>query len=61
MLRKIFIFGFVILFLFSCGDDSINESTSSLVPFENDKFKMNIPSNWDIVKDYENSLPKPNV
>jgi hypothetical protein len=22
---------------------------------------MNIPSNWDIVKDYENSLPKPNV
>jgi hypothetical protein len=29
--------------------------------FENDKFSMNIPVNWEIIKDYENVLPTPNI
>jgi hypothetical protein len=60
MLRKIFVFIFIVLFLSSCGDDT-SESSSSLVLFENSEFKMNIPSNWDIVENYEESLPKPNA
>jgi hypothetical protein len=60
-MKKILLLSFLILFLSSCGTDESTTTPSSLVPFENDNFSMNLPSNWDIVKDVDNTLPRPST
>jgi hypothetical protein len=31
------------------------------MPLENNNFSISIPTNWEIIKDYENVLPTPNA
>jgi len=57
MFKKSFILIFSILFIASCGSETeVIENT--LIDVDNTNFSFKIPSNWEIIKDKENILPK---
>ncbi|MDR3150601.1 MAG: hypothetical protein LBU14_03130 [Candidatus Peribacteria bacterium] len=59
MFKKTSILIFLLIILASCQDST--QTDTSLILFENDKFSIKVPTNWEIIKDYENVLPKPNI
>ena len=59
---KIFVFLFLLLSLYSCWnseEEIITLWNDTLIKFENTFFEIMIPTNWNILKDNENILPKP--
>jgi len=47
---KNFLTIFILIFVSSCSSGNENiVKTSSLIPYENSNFSLNIPSNWSIL------------
>lgn len=58
MFKKYLLFLFVLFFLFSCSNDSTSLDTSWLEKLELSDFSLEIPSNWEVISDKEDILPK---
>ncbi|MDD3145030.1 MAG: hypothetical protein PHV23_02865 [Candidatus Gracilibacteria bacterium] len=58
MFKKILVTFIFSLFLFSCGSTDIQVTENSLIDVDNTNFAFKVPSNWEIIKDKENILPK---
>lgn len=63
-MKKIILFLFLTIFLFSCFSSSSTVTnttitTTWLTLYENKEFTMSLPSNWDILSSTWNILPKP--
>lgn len=58
MFKKLFILLFVLFIISSCWEESITTDTTWLISVETDNLTIDIPSNWEIIKDTENILPK---
>jgi len=61
MIKKIFLLTFLSVFIISCwkGSESTWTSVWGLVKTETTTMSIDIPSNWKMIKDVENILPKP--
>lgn len=57
MFKNVFILIFISLLLVSCWSSSTDESTW-LIKTETKDISISIPSNWNIIKDVDNILPK---
>ena len=57
MLKKIFALFFIVLFLFSCWEES-SESPSWLSQIETENLIIQAPVNWERIDDKEDILPK---
>ncbi len=63
MIKKIALL-IISLFIFvSCWDDSSTSWSSSawLIKYSWDKYSISIPESWEVIKDKENIIPKPNA
>ncbi|MDD2907564.1 MAG: hypothetical protein PHH98_02890 [Candidatus Gracilibacteria bacterium] len=58
MLKKILISVLSTFLLMSCGSSTTTVTDNSLIDVDNANFAFSIPSNWEIIKDKENILPK---
>jgi len=58
MFKKIFILIFTLFFVVSCWDDEAITSTTGLIKKETETLSIAIPSNWEVIEDKENILPK---
>lgn len=59
-MKKIIFFLTLPVILFSCSSTTVNESVVTwLTVFENNHFSMSLPSNWSILTNSWNILPKP--
>ena len=60
MLKKIFLFTFIIFALTSCfGWDNESWTVSGLSTYNYELFSIDVPSSWEVIKDKEKILPKP--
>ena len=56
--KKLLIIIFVVFFITSCGDDTEVITSSWLETLETEKLSIEIPSNWKILENTEDILPK---
>lgn len=64
MIKKILIINFVLFWLFSCSlfwSTTTNTNTVDpwLINYDWTDFSVSIPWNWQVIKDWDKSLPKP--
>ncbi|MFK7780420.1 MAG: hypothetical protein QM490_04795 [Candidatus Gracilibacteria bacterium] len=57
MFKKIFVLVFITFFIASCGDEEDVIFSTGLKKAETQNLSIEIPSNWDVIKDTENVLP----
>lgn len=57
MFRKILVICFLCFFIFSCWSEETNTQTW-LIKQETQNISIDIPSNWEVISDKENILPK---
>ena len=58
MIKKITVLSFLFFFLISCGSE-ITISDSGLVKTETENLSIDIPSNWNVIENVDEILPKP--
>ncbi len=58
MLKKILVLFVFSLIIFSCWSNDNQVIENSLIDVDNTNFSFKVPSNWEIIKDKENILPK---
>jgi len=60
MFKKTFVLLFFLFFLFSCWEEDTSTESEWLKTVDKTEFSISVPSNWEIINNTEDILPKPN-